>query len=374
MFFDIIPLIRGIKINTKFFGFFNVVMSAVFITSMVFGIANADRGSHQVSRAGVGHVQKSVENTAAETKVAVALETVAVAKETSKEPELKSLNQLLMDARDKCTGIAEDLRQVKTMATVNTVVTGVGTVAGGVALYAGLTKKNLDKQAEELERKLENLSSMSDAEFVRFLKRLAEYQERLQEYKNTCAAKQNLEKQSKKMGNLRTGAMVANTATAIAGTVIAGNNESDARSIADRIMNCKKSVENLRNDMGQYRVSGRMDEYQKLDKIVTACSEMYSDDLEEIYSNSNVAKISSAVNIGTGVIGTVTSAVANSDSIRNDNTNSGKQKEKNLNTAANIFAGASTIASGVSTVFNAKTIKAINDNVEYATKCEEALK
>ena len=52
---------------------------------------------------------------------------------------------------------------------------------------------------------------------------------------------------------------------------------------------------------------------------------------------------------------------------------SGKQKEKNLNTAANVMAGGATVASGVATIFNATQIGAIKRAVNIAAECEEAL-
>ena len=280
----------------------------------------------------------------------------------------------LATARNKCVGIAADLQQIKKMATANTVVTGVGTVAGGVAVYAGIKKSTVDKKLSELERKLESLETMSDREFISFLKQMASYQEALKEYNSVCAQKKDLEKKSKGLGNLRTGMMAANTATAVAGTIMSSQNENQGRSMAERIIECQKSIDALKVHMGQSRVSGDNVAYQRLEKIVTGCSNMYSHDLDKIYANSNVSKITSAINIGTGASGTVASAVANTKSIRNDNSPRGQNKEKGWNIAANVLAGTSTVASGVSTIFNAKTIKAINDNIEYATQCEEALK
>ena len=85
--------------------------------------------------------------------------------------------------------------------------------------------------------------------------------------------------------------------------------------------------------------------------------------MDKVSKNSNTSKIVSAVNIGTGLAGTVTSAVANSKDTPNPKADK----------AANIFAGTSAIASGTSTVFNAITLKAINDNLKSATACEEAI-
>ena len=83
---------------------------------------------------------------------------------------------------------------------------------------------------------------------------------------------------------------------------------------------------------------------------------------------------SSIVGAGTGVVGTITSALANSDKIRNDDSERGQQKEKNLNTSANVLAVGSTVASATATVFNATQIKAIKDVAKVASQCSEVLK
>lgn len=280
----------------------------------------------------------------------------------------------LANARNKCNGLSAELQEIKKMAAINTFVTGAGTVAGGGALYTGIKKSNIDKKLSELERKLAQLKTMSDHEFVGFLKEMSQYEDAMEEYNLACAQKKDLEKKSKNLGNWRTGLMVANTATAVAGTVIADQNEEDGRSIAERITECKSATNALKVHMGQSRLSGDEVTYHRLEKIITKCDDMYPRDLEKIYTHSQISKTSSAVNIGTGVAGTVASVVANTSSIRNDNTTRGQTREQNWNTAANVLAGTSTVASGVSTVFNAKTIKAINDNILYTTQCEEALK
>ena len=75
-----------------------------------------------------------------------------------------------------------------------------------------------------------------------------------------------------------------------------------------------------------------------------------------------------------GLAGTLTSASANSDKVRDDNSDSGKQKEKTLNTASNVLAGATAAASATATVFNATQIKAIKQVAEVASKCTEVLR
>ncbi|MBR5355225.1 MAG: hypothetical protein IK122_03815 [Alphaproteobacteria bacterium] len=44
-----------------------------------------------------------------------------------------------------------------------------------------------------------------------------------------------------------------------------------------------------------------------------------------------------------------------------------------MNTAANVLAGTSMTASGVSTVFNATTLKSINNNLKASELCEQAI-
>ena len=66
----------------------------------------------------------------------------------------------------------------------------------------------------------------------------------------------------------------------------------------------------------------------------------------------------------------MTSASANSQSVRDGDV----AREKNLNTAANVLAGGTTVASGVATVFNATQINAIKRATTVAEACERALK
>ena len=66
--------------------------------------------------------------------------------------------------------------------------------------------------------------------------------------------------------------------------------------------------------------------------------------------------------------------MANTDKTRDDNTEAGKQKEKNLNVTANILSGTTAVASGVATVFNATQISAIKKVSAVAEKCTEVLK
>ena len=269
------------------------------------------------------------------------------------------------ELRQNCTGINAELQGIKTYETVNTLVTGVGTVAAGGALYAGIKKRDFDKKAEELTKKMENIKNMSDAEFLVFLKEMAEYQELKEQYNSMCQMKHDYEAQSKKLGNIRTGLMAGNTATAVAGTIISVKNKKDSDSIKDIIQQCLDTIKNNEQRIGQAMINCGRDKYEKLKKAALECKMLSTENMEKVSRQNKASSIVSGVNIGTGAAGTITSALANNKKY--------DQKTKNLNTAANVLAGTSMVASGVATVFNATTLKSINNNLRASQSCEGAI-
>jgi hypothetical protein len=84
--------------------------------------------------------------------------------------------------------------------------------------------------------------------------------------------------------------------------------------------------------------------------------------------------VSSIIGAGTGAAGTITSASANSENVRSNDTEAGQNKEKNLNTAANVLSGVSGGASLVATIFNATQISALKKASAVADECEGVLK
>ena len=280
---------------------------------------------------------------------------------------------VVSELRQNCTGINAELQEIKTYGTVNTIVTGVGTVAAGGALYAGIKKRDFDKKAEELAKKMENIEKMSDSEFVSFLKEMASYEEAKEQYYSMCQMKHDYEAKSKKLGNVRTGLMAGNTATAIAGTIISVKNKKDSDSIKDTIQQCLDTIKKHEQRSGQAMIDCDREQYEKLKKAALECKMLSPENMEKVSKKNNVSSIVSGVNIGTGAAGTIVSALANSNKVRNDNSEQGQQKEKNLNTASNVLAGTSMVASGVSTVFNATTLKSINNNLHASEACENAI-
>ena len=50
------------------------------------------------------------------------------------------LSAAIENVRTACSGISDKMADMKTKAGINTAITGVGTVAGGVALGTGIAK------------------------------------------------------------------------------------------------------------------------------------------------------------------------------------------------------------------------------------------
>lgn len=311
--------------------------------------------------------------------------------------DTSALDSAISEARIYCLGLSDELRHLKKMAGINTAVTGVGTAVGVGATAVGIAKSSKDKEIAELEK------------YVAELKRLGAEQDVIDDIpvitdadieawsktntggpamgggtvggtnsqQNLDAAEEKLRAEtakSKNLGNWRTGLLATNTATNIAGAVIASQNKVDD-ALQERIDACVMRIKNLSNTAMQARVSGDVDpdKMSYVSSIVSACGVWEVADLAKINAKAKGAMIASTVGAGIGLAGTITSAIANTDKTRDDNTESGKQKEKNLNTAANVMAGSATVASGVATVFNATQIGAIKRAVNIAAQCEEAL-
>lgn len=282
-------------------------------------------------------------------------------------------------ARTACGGISSEFTDIKTMAGINTAVTGVGTVAGGVALGTGLAKTNVDKELADMvealiEKKRDILIStlnVDETELKQAIRALARSGEQTEGLQTDLQKINQQEQKSKNLGNLRTGTMAGAAVTNIAGAVIASTNkvQGDLKSHIDE---CVASVKQLYGVAMQARMDNSADSYtlQIADNIVSACSDYEMVDLSKIDNRSKGAMLSSTIGATTGIVGTIISASANSQKVRDGDAT----KEKNLNTASNVLAGTTTVASATATMFNAAQIKAIKYAANVADICEEALK
>ena len=293
-----------------------------------------------------------------------------------------SLVAALQKTYSACVGIDDSLSDLKKMAGINTAITGVGTGLGAGATVVGIVKEKKDQQADTL--KMEKLRAIeeqriqnetpptSNEELDAFAREFDGLWGKISEDKNKDSEIDKLDRQSKSHGNWRTGLLAGNTATNVAGAIIAGKNRVDD-DLQSQIDSCKSAVNDLQKVIIQAKIEGI--DITEAQTIYNTCREYDYVDISKINERAKGAMISGIVGATTGLTGTITSAVANSDSVRNQGEGGTRtDKEKNLNTASNVLAGASTVASATATVFNATQIKAIKDVANVAAKCTEALK
>ena len=285
------------------------------------------------------------------------------------------------NVRTACGNISAELTDMKKMAGITTAVTGVGTVAGGVALGTGIAKANVDKEIEELEAQIAELKKSRSGVPVEKLEiaNKNEFNQSLDDFVRTYSAELQqkaaelsaAEKKSKTLGNVRTGTMAVVTATNIAGAVMSGTNRVKG-DLKQQIDECLTSVKILSNVRMQARIDGSATDADlaRAENIIRACDAWTTVDITPINNRSKGATVSSGIGAGLGLAGTITSASANSDGVRDGDAD----KEKKLNTAANVLAGGTTAASLSATIFNATQISAIKRAATVADECEGALK
>jgi hypothetical protein len=297
--------------------------------------------------------------------------------------ESVDLANAIAKTRSACGGISASMADMKLKAGINTAVTAVGTAAGGVALGTGIAKAKIDEDIEEIKKQIEEmLQKMEQQKITQHYEKINvsdakkdldayDFNVTQQDKDDLLAKVDKLTKKSKTLGNVRTGTLAAATATNIAGAAIAGTNMVK-QELSDQVKSCLDSVKELSNAKMQARMDGSADDAQlaKTDAIISACGEWEFVDLTPINKRATGAAVSSGVGAGLGLIGTITSGAANSNSVRAGD----EQKEKALNTTANIMAGGTAAASLTATIFNATQISAIKKAATVADSCEGALK
>lgn len=305
--------------------------------------------------------------------------------------DISALDVSIQNVRAACDGLSNQMGELKRMAGINTAVTGVGTLASGGATVAGIVKSNVDAQAEEIEKWLERfMNQPTDTSDNPKIDLTGIDKDTLMDMisssepvmvavggteKSEIAAKQEelnqKTQQSKNLGNVRTGLLATGTVSNIAGAVIAGKNRTQG-GLAEMIADCVDAVRALENAKMHAHVAGTAtdDDVALADKIIAACGGYKRVDLSVVDNRAKGATISSGIGAATGLVGTITSGVANSNKTRSGDAS----REKNLNTASNVLSGATTAASLTATIFNATQINAVKDLVQVADQCEDALK
>ena len=316
--------------------------------------------------------------------LALTMPVMAVADDAG-DAALAELYETYETVRQFCDGISDRISSVSGVSKVNTAVTATGTVIAGGALVAGIMKSQTDKKIEELQKKIcerggcdpDKVAAMSDEEFLHsvaqpFIRQMELDRElqRLQAEKDAATAK------SKKLGNWRTGLLVGTTATNVASAIIAGLNRNQS-DLIQQITACNTAVDKLRVartaaiNSGVDPIENPM--INEFNTTIESCGALNVADVEKIEKRMTVVMGTSIGGAVIGAVGAGTSIAANKDSVRNDDTDAGKQKEKNLNTAANVSAGLATATGAVGTGFNISLITLTKKMLKSAEQCEGTL-
>jgi len=275
-----------------------------------------------------------------------------------------------------CSGISDEISKVSNVSKVNTAVTAVGTVAATGALYAGVKKSQEEKEIDELVEQIcasggctaQGVAAMSDAEFfynvMEPMAQIAELQKHL--------------KKSKSLGNWRTGLMAGTIGTNVASAIISGVNKNQS-DLIQHIQACNEAMIAVKSVSDRLRRQGVNPlEYpvvKRLDSIKTWCNSMNVSDVEKIEKRMTGVMGTSIAGAVIGVAGTATSAAANSDKYMDEQnrmrlTEQEKKKKDNLNTAANIMAGANIVTGAVETGLNISLINLTKKLIKQAEQCE----
>ena len=290
-----------------------------------------------------------------------------------------SLDDALRATWTSCVGIDKEISELKTMAGISTAVTATGTASGIAATAVGAVKSKTDKEIDELivELRQEYRNENNGNAYMPGL------DEEIESFKTEfdklwaeeAAIKSNeefqkLDKKSEKLGNWRTGLLAGNTATNIAGAVISGTNMVDVN-LQDQINTCVESVKTLRKSIIQAHINGQ--DTAEAEHIASVCGEFEYVDISAINKRAKGATVSSSIGAATGLAGVVTSAIANSDNVRQGLSQDDRKKNQNLNTSANALSIGTTAASIVATTFNATQIAAINKVATVSSECTKVL-
>lgn len=286
------------------------------------------------------------------------------------------LNAAISNVVNSCSGISDEMSDIKKMAGISTAISGVGAAAGLGGGIAGVAKAQQDKVSAELEEMLAKLDEVSAPESNEIYQvpenlesMLAEYKKgaTVDAYKNIAqAALDESEKKSKTLGNVRTGLLATNTVANIAGAAV--SSKADIKQdLSDRVKACINAVSALDDAVMQAHVSGVPDDSSVVSRaklISGACGKYDINAFEKIHSQSRAATIANAVGAVTGGAGTVTSAMANN----------AEKKQYELNTASNVLAFGASASSIVGTAFSGAQVSAAKKIISIATDCEEALR
>lgn len=293
---------------------------------------------------------------------------------------IESAEELFKATKIVCSGISDEISKVSKISKVNTAVTAAGTVAAGGALAVGIAKSREEKEIDALVKQIcdkggcssESVEKMSDEEFFNTV---------IVPMSEIARLQKSLDR-SKKLGNWRTGLMAGTIGTNLASAIISGVNRNQSELI-QHIQACNEMVESVNYASLQLKAAGispmENQIVKDLDNVKTWCNQIDIKDIEKIEKRMTGVMGTSIAGGVIGVVGTVTSAEANSNKYMDKQnrlslTESDKNKKDALNTTANVMAGANIVTGAVETGLNISLITLTKRLMQQAELCEEILK
>lgn len=298
---------------------------------------------------------------------------------------LSEIYDVYQTVQQFCGGISDRISKISGVSKINTAVTAAGTVASGGALITGIIKSQTDKQIEELQKQIcdhggcdpDKVAAMSDDEFLEVVAQPFVRKMRMErELQQMQQQADELTEKSKKLGNWRTGLMAGGVGTNIASAIIAGLNR-DQSDLIQQITACNMAVDRLRAARNA-AINDGIDPIEnpilgEFNNTLQMCGSIDIADIEKIEKRMTVVMGTSIGGAVIGAVGVGTSIAANTDAVRDDDTESGKQKEKSLNSTANVSAGLATATGAVGTGFNISLITLTKKILKAAEQCEDTL-
>lgn len=296
------------------------------------------------------------------------------------EDTIRKAEEIYQAARITCSGISDEISKVSNISKANTAVTAVGTAASGGALAVGIAKSQQEKEIEALIDKMckaggctaEGVEKMSDEDFffnvLQPMAEIAELQKKIDK--------------SKTLGNWRTGLMAGTVGTNLASAIMSGININQS-DLIQHITACNQAINGLQDVETELRkVGANPMEYPVVKNINNArtwCNKINTKDIEKIENRMKGVMGTSIVGGVIGIVGTGTSAAANSDKyMKLENkvklTEDQKKTEHALNTTANVMAGANIATGAIETGLNISLISLTKKLMQQAQRCEDVLK
>lgn len=303
---------------------------------------------------------------------------------------LSELYEVYATVQQFCGGISDRISQVSGVSKTNAMITAIGAVTAGGAMYAGLKKEELDQQLEEMGKTLcsiggcdpDKVESMTDEDFFNVIlpilieMTIVDNASKVSEFMTLKSQYEEKLKKSKNLGNWRTSLLAGTVGTNVASAVISGLNKNQS-DLVQQISACNAAVlefDKAYNKAVAFGVNPIENLAMQSFRItIDNCGKISEDDITKIENRMKAVMGTSIAGASIGAVGIGTSIAANTNAIRLDNSDKGKQKEKTLNTVSNVAAGANVITGSIETILGVSLITLTKKLIGYAEMCEVTL-